>query len=794
MTASKSPEHGQPDVTAALAPLQGRPDLVSRLERFLDDGTFPEALEELAAWADAQDIPKEFEHGRGLRRLFRQPGAGDDLEFLFRLSLVCEAARPAQATTASPLPGWLGILFHEKQWADNWPRDHDGCSSCIPLHADLVEEFLQRRGESPVLLVRAALAPTNTREQHTTPLEWFLHLAGFADRLTAHPEAVRRALEHPSAASRTGALELIRRLKLSPQPYLAAIVDAAVCPQATVRASAEPVLKGVAEALPLLEAKAREGKRAEQEYAASLLGRLDPTRLSSPSKDGVPAPRAWAHPPPLSRKAEAALRKMLPLVAMPTVDHARKTASTELTPEVVDRIVQGVQHERTIKRLPAWIAPDVPLPPALLRFLERPDVQVFHVVRLLEALGHPLMGVWAIYPDFVSQCLRAGGRSCDIRELAAAVEGLGVGPTDLGRMVLSLGLHTWGWEEQEIWPWFAEHLEILHDALVPPPPTRPGWMPMEYAPEGALAVLRGFPTLPEGLVPLLFQQALGGPASTRSCFQETLANLPGLAGLVQEKLRSGQASERTVATEWLGRIGGEGTVEALRHVGAHDRSVTVRSAALAALERLGVRPETPRTAEDLVREAQEGLRRHPRTLAQPLASAVGHRLRWADGERAPGEVATWIVTRACALRSPEPDRWLLDTVDLLHAEDRCRLAARLLEAWLSPPKRARLSPEEARSQAEQRAREAAPGKVPRQADIAFYLARLPKAQKRPNQDDGGVLAVVAAFGDAETVERARSHVPRRRPAQRQPSVGLPPLLAWLQDQVAGSFSPEAGTE
>ena len=91
-------------------------------------------------------------------------------------------------------------------------------------------------------LVHACLVATSPFEHRAHPLDWMVGLPGLGERIVAHPEIVQGALDHPTAVGRIRALQALTYLKLSPLPYLAAVVDAAVCPTRSVRAAAEPLL------------------------------------------------------------------------------------------------------------------------------------------------------------------------------------------------------------------------------------------------------------------------------------------------------------------------------------------------------------------------------------------------------------------------------------------------------------------------------------------------------------------------------------------------------------------------
>lgn len=803
----KHPQTLEKSVKAVVGRFDGLPDLAMRLTRFLVEGVFPEVVDELAALQDERALPAWFGHGRHLRTLFHHCEARKDSEFLFRLALVCEAAMPVQGMGTSLLPGWLAILLREMEGSSGWVHASDlgqaDPAPTPPLTTEAVEQFLLRRGESPDLLVHACLVATSRFEHRAHPLEWFVGLAGLGERIAAHPEVVQGALDHPTAVGRIRVLEALTRLKLSPLPYLAAVVDAAVCPTRTVRAVAEPLLSGVEEAIPLLERKAREGKQSERDHAMRMLLRMGPpraARLQESASSVVPgageadspAPVPPRKPPPvLSPETVAALREMIPLVAIPGRGRAGRRAAAHLERDVIERIVSAVQDEaRSGNMSLAWMRPARPFPLILLNFLERPDVEMFHVVRLLDLFSFPLLRTLGFFLEFMCECLRAGGRTCDLREIAAALEGLGVSPADVEKGFLSLNFDALGWKDEEILPWFSAHLDLLHSALASPPPPLPGRLPRVYLPGGALDVLRRFPTLPQALVPLLLEQALTGPSSWRPRFQEALARLPGLSGILQEKLRTGLAAERGVAATWLGQVGGPGTVEALQKAAGGDPVTAVQGAALGALERLGIQPETPATAEALTREARAGLKRTRRGLAGPMASAVVPGVRWASGSPASREVAEWLVLRARTLKSPEPDRWLLDAVRLLDPTDRRALALRVLEAWFSPQAEPRFTPQEAQALAEQMARNAFPGRVPTSGAVARRRAHLLRVRRVPDQDERGVLAVVASCGDATVLERTVSYLRDHRLLPRQQICTLLHMLAWIEDLPAEAFLEE----
>ncbi len=327
--------------------------------------------------------------------------------------------------------------------------------------------------------------------------------------------------------------------------------------------------------------------------------------------------------------------------------------------------------------------------------LKSPRLEPVHFVRLMWVLGElrydkraAVVPFGALGPrlDHYSTVYRKShAPAFSLRELAAVLEALGADPRILGwgRLVARRFHGTFVWEDDALWPYFADHPAILEEALE----LRESTVEIRHLKptlrRNAFAVLAQMPALPRNLADYLWEVALGTSKVERPMAQAALASQPDCESRAVKALGHSQQEVRAAAAEWLADLGGRGAVPALTEALAKERRELAKAAFLAALERLGEPVERFLDREDLLREARRGLEKG---MPPQLAWLDFERLpsvHWADdGKEVAPEILRWLLARAAKLRSPEPGPLLRRHVARFGAEERRAYGQYVLESWI----------------------------------------------------------------------------------------------------------------
>ena len=115
-------------------------------------------------------------------------------------------------------------------------------------------------------------------------------------------------------------------------------------------------------------------------------------------------------------------------------------------------------------------------------------------------------------------------------------------------------------DPERVWPFFAEHPEFIEEAFgLRPAPGR-----YSYSVATTLTLLEQFPVLPVRFIPVLLELALGSSKTNRAEAQQLLETLPDIGDRAVEALASSKQEIRTLAAEWLQRLGYREAIPALK--------------------------------------------------------------------------------------------------------------------------------------------------------------------------------------------------------------------------------------
>ncbi len=270
----------------------------------------------------------------------------------------------------------------------------------------------------------------------------------------------------------------------------------------------------------------------------------------------------------------------------------------------------------------------------------------------------------------------------DLRALESAFVRCGVADTErlIDDLVFEQNRES-GWPAaSDIWPYFAEHPDLLVARLTPGDDD----IRWDFAFDRALGILRAFPVAPTAVLPRLGELALSGGKGLRAAAQGILRSHPGARRLGEQGLSEKKAEIRASAAAWLARIGDPAAVPALRAVLAKERKEAVRAALLSALEALGDDISADVAPDVLFAEATKGLTGQvPRELERWFPFGQLPEARWADGTVVPAELLRWWVVLACALKDPSGEGLFARYVSMLDPESRKALGSFVLSAWIA---------------------------------------------------------------------------------------------------------------
>ncbi len=390
-----------------------------------------------------------------------------------------------------------------------------------------------------------------------------------------------------------------------------------------------------------------------------------------------------------------------------------------------------------------------------------------------------------------------------LRELDAAVANLPDGRT--GMLALQWLAHNsryrsfCDWQPDAIWPTFAENPDVLRDVLTAVQDRSGGYRTKDYAlPEkrrNTFRVLAMFPQLPPGFVPLLWDVALGESKADRLLAQAALGSVPDKAAKILIALKDGRQTIRASAAEWLGKVGDPTAADALKEAFRKEKQEFVKGTMITALEAIGadVREFLDRAA--LLKEAEQGLaKKRPSALAWIPLDALPP-LHWEDtGEKVEPRIVQWWVLQCVQQKAVVPDPLLRRYLAMCRKIDVQALAKFVLSSWIAHDTAlpsAEKAGELARAETDRR--------WARLGQQSYYLQHYKNDKENlyrelfttfANQFLGsaigqkGMLALVAAGGDADCVKRCEGYIRKWFGNRLAQCKCLVEVLAWLDHPLA----------
>ncbi len=384
----------------------------------------------------------------------------------------------------------------------------------------------------------------------------------------------------------------------------------------------------------------------------------------------------------------------------------------------------------------------------VLKFLQRPELQLVHLIRLmllLHAIRRPAFGpelcVFSRNFDSLLDHFQAS-HSFNLQDVALAFRTVGLDENLIGDYQVRAwdGAPRFKWPKETIWPYWSEHLDMLEKAV-----EATGDAGLGNARKNALAIIATFPEPPVQFVDRLWDLSFG--AKDRTEAQEALRHEPHTFGKLLREIASADSDRRTIAAEWLGRFENKSAIEPLTDATKREKSVTARGAMLLALESLGANFDALDNREALFKEATDGLSGGIPEDLQWFPFSSMPVVHWNDtGKPVSAEILQWWVIETFKLKNPEPGPLLRRYCSQFVPVQREAFGRFVLQQWISQETYTRKGP----------------------------LALTCK----------GIVAIAAACCGADAASAARSYLtkyPRDRAGQCK---ALVQMLAWIDHPAA----------
>lgn len=203
-----------------------------------------------------------------------------------------------------------------------------------------------------------------------------------------------------------------------------------------------------------------------------------------------------------------------------------------------------------------------------------------------------------------------------------------------------------------VWPFFAENLIYLDEALGLIPSLEPQNSGYTFDKKRGLKILTFFPKLPAKYNIHLLELALGDTKIPRLLAQQALSKSPCIHRQVEKALTSNKLKQRILAANLLVILGNKSSIAALNTVLNQEKQEAVQAALLSALESLGENIGQYLTPSRLLNDAIKGLKSKKPTGIEWLVSDTIPALTWQNGDQVDRRIITWWTWLAVKLKEP----------------------------------------------------------------------------------------------------------------------------------------------
>lgn len=228
-----------------------------------------------------------------------------------------------------------------------------------------------------------------------------------------------------------------------------------------------------------------------------------------------------------------------------------------------------------------------------------------------------------------------------------------------------------------VWPWVAESMEVLDEALGLRPAAAS--IPLDRS----LAVLAILPATPQRYLPRLLEIAVTEKRPLRLQAMALLREAKDLPKRIEALLDDKRQPVRINAAGWLADIRATASEAALRKRLKKEKSDPVRTALIIALQRLGADLADVIGPASLIAEAKAASAKAPPRLPEWLTRSGLPVVRFRDGATVPQDVVEHWLALAIRLKDPGAHGQFGIYLDQLEPADARTLSGWVLESWIA---------------------------------------------------------------------------------------------------------------
>ncbi len=396
------------------------------------------------------------------------------------------------------------------------------------------------------------------------------------------------------------------------------------------------------------------------------------------------------------------------------------------------------------------------------------ELKLLHLWRLLDAIGslQERSSALTVYHfELVRAHRQAQKVPYGLREMDAAAQELFGRPHLMSRGYL-MEAARYELEDDAIWPAFVDQLKLLEDAIAGVPLDQ---FDRDVAGrrQTALAIAAMLPVLPKQIEDAAWALALSDGWTLRPLARPLLKLQANCAQRAIAALSHRSGGARMGAAEILQELGATEAIGPLKKALNKEKQRPVQGYLLTALEKLGANVDEFIGREKLLEDATKGNQRLLRSMCWfPLDKLPV--VRWAsDNEPLPHQVLRWWMIQCVEFKSTTCSPIMRRALELCRRDDTLRLAHFILDQWIAfdtdEPQRAEIE-KHIRANTEKLAQVFNWSAKKINVEIESYIDRLVQQEMRDIQrqqsahTERGLLAIVAAFGDAACVEKMEKYI------------------------------------
>jgi hypothetical protein len=800
----------------------------------------------------SMDAPKYAAHKKLLGELGTWEGSA-----LLRLAQVYSAAAKSPVTGSVhslTVSAWKGGY----EWVELFLRQISQSPSGVwtskpksppPVTLVTIEGMVAANQQDPAQIARGALLVDTTSWAWNSFAQIFRSFPDFKDMLERHAAVVREAFNHTDFKVKVHTLESLAIARANPLIWREEIAGFMVGSSKLVRQAAEPLVRLLpGEFRASLERHAREGDnetravavqschrifgedvrpfleaRRSEEKAKKVIEILDDIlRIPEPSTAKSGEIDDWNLAPtsvipklaPLGAEFRQDMKECLEkayadgLAAYERVKHQKWAGKfdVEVTDGLVGTLLKELHEGSSAKerrvRVPEWREWRDGAN-RIMNFAGHSNFQLIHLVRWCVLwTGQPQQRYWFNWCGRAFAAFAKTHGQPSLRDIGAAFDAVGLDSDHIGKEYLSqyaLGrVPVFHQSAEGIWPYFAERLQLLEEALgvtiaAPTGDYMARYME-RYERQNALTALSYFPRTPKRLLPLIWEIALTGAKTERQTAQTALSREPDTVSRLVANLASGQMEVRTEAAGWLARLKANEAKKPLLAALKKERKELPQSAMMLALESFGVPINELVDRAALETEAEKQATKELPGDLDWFPFATMPAVRWADNKATvPKNLLRLLLVQSFKMRNPEPGPLLRTYAGFFSVEDRVKLGRFIVEGWIAQDTIPAHTSDEAARLAEGQTQQVAQyyKQNPQYAESwdeqkhyrAVYNSLL-SACKGSAIGSKGILAVAGACADGTVAPIVHRYIKQYYGLRSSQSKALLQMLAWIDDSNA----------